>query len=208
MITKYQNLEDAENAKNFIAEKDLKFSVGSESAYFTTVVDAFANGNDVEAVTDYYLSRMLAPRRGSIKTSPVAGRCFLKTGDVASLDSDGFIKFTGRSKELINRGGEKISPIEIDNVFLKMADVIKEAGCFGAPHDVLGQVVHLCIVLQDGVQQSSQLLDELKKRAQQKLAPFKVRSAHTQFTCNNHTFYSAGEVQTCALCRSPRKYTS
>src|SRR5690606_20148311 len=44
---------------------------------------------------------------------------FFRTGDQGKLDSDGYVIITGRIKELINRGGEKISPVEIDNVLAK-----------------------------------------------------------------------------------------
>ena len=55
---------------------------------------------------------------------------WLRTGDAGALDDDGYLTLTGRIKELINRGGEKISPTEIDNVLLAHP-AVAEAAAFG-----------------------------------------------------------------------------
>ena len=73
----------------------------------------------------------------------------LRTGDQGMLDSDGYLFLTGRLKELINRGGEKIMPGEIDSVLLQHAGV-SEAVAFGAPDPMLGQVVHAAVVPKPG----------------------------------------------------------
>ncbi|CAN1264767.1 Oxalate--CoA ligase [Linum perenne] len=62
------------------------------------------------------------------------------TGDIGYFDSDGYLHLVGRIKELINRGGEKISPIEVDAVLLSHPDVA-QAVCFGVPDEKYGEEV-------------------------------------------------------------------
>jgi len=95
---------------------------------------------------------------------------WFRTGDEGMLDDDGYLFLTGRLKEQINRGGEKISPLEIDEVLLRHPDVA-EAVTFAIPHDKLGEEVGAAVVLVEGhVATEAELRDFL--RAQ--LAPFKV----------------------------------
>ncbi|KAL2830672.1 hypothetical protein BJY01DRAFT_240319 [Aspergillus pseudoustus] len=80
------------------------------------------------------------------------------TGDLGCLDQDGYLYITGRSKEVINRGGEIISPIEVENAILSAArdptsilyGRITETLAFSAPHDVLQEVVGAVIVTPAG----------------------------------------------------------
>ena len=71
---------------------------------------------------------------------------WFRTGDQGLLDGDGTLTLTGRIKELINRGGEKISPLEVDAVLLRHPTVA-EAVCFGVPDVKYGEVVHAAVVL-------------------------------------------------------------
>ncbi len=71
------------------------------------------------------------------------------TGDQGMLDADGYLSITGRLKEIINRGGEKISPREIDEILLDHA-AVAEVIVFGAPHDKLGEEVVAMVVLHEG----------------------------------------------------------
>jgi acyl-CoA synthetase (AMP-forming)/AMP-acid ligase II len=73
---------------------------------------------------------------------------WFRTGDQGTLDADGYLTLAGRIKELINRGGEKISPREIDEVLLKHPSVA-EACCFGIPDRVYGEGVAAAVVLKD-----------------------------------------------------------
>jgi acyl-coenzyme A synthetase/AMP-(fatty) acid ligase len=86
------------------------------------------------------------------------------------LDEEGFLTLHGREKELINRGGEKISPIEIDEVLLAHP-AVAEAVTFAIPHDKLGEDIGAAVVLADGHTVDEH---ELKRYLGGRLAAFKV----------------------------------
>ncbi|HYX29670.1 MAG TPA: acyl--CoA ligase [Pyrinomonadaceae bacterium] len=73
---------------------------------------------------------------------------WFRTGDQGTLDSDGYLTLVGRIKELINRGGEKISPREIDETLLRHP-AVAEACCFGIPDRTYGEGVAAAVVLKD-----------------------------------------------------------
>src|SRR5262249_54389851 len=70
---------------------------------------------------------------------------WFRTGDQGFLDAEGYLTLTGRIKELINRGGEKIGPREIDEVLLSHP-AVAEAVCFGVPHPAWGEEVAAAVV--------------------------------------------------------------
>ena len=78
---------------------------------------------------------------------------WFRTGDQGLLDSDGYLRLTGRLKELINRGGEKVSPIEVDEVLLTHPAVL-EAVTFGRPHPTLGEEVAAAVILKEKVSEA------------------------------------------------------
>jgi acyl-CoA synthetase (AMP-forming)/AMP-acid ligase II len=92
---------------------------------------------------------------------------WFRTGDQGFLDPEGYLTLVGRLKELINRGGEKISPREIDEVLLTHP-AVAEAVAFGVPHSTWGEEVAAVVVLREAVSQSD-LLAYCKER----LADFK-----------------------------------
>lgn len=102
---------------------------------------------------------------------------YFRTGDQGKLDADGFVIITGRIKELINRGGEKISPIELDGVMLAHP-LVAEAVAFGAPDELYGQVVNAAIVLKSGQDSGdlSKVEADIKDFLKKKLSNFKVPS--------------------------------
>jgi len=75
---------------------------------------------------------------------------WFRTGDQGHLDGEGYLTLSGRIKELINRGGEKISPREIDEV-LATHPAVAEAVCFGIPDRVYGEDVAAAVVLKSDV---------------------------------------------------------
>ncbi|KAL8284850.1 hypothetical protein RB601_006663 [Gaeumannomyces tritici] len=95
---------------------------------------------------------------------------FFRTGDQGKMDEDGYLVITGRIKELINKAGEKISPIELDNV-LTRHPAVSEAVSFAIPDDIYGQEVAVAIVLKPGAKLGQ---DELRAWVADKLAKFKV----------------------------------
>jgi acyl-CoA synthetase (AMP-forming)/AMP-acid ligase II len=92
---------------------------------------------------------------------------WFRTGDQGFLDADGYLTLVGRLKELINRGGEKISPREIDEVLLAHPEVA-EAVCFGVPHPTWGEEVEACVVLREGAGG-----EDLMAYCKERLAEFK-----------------------------------
>jgi acyl-CoA synthetase (AMP-forming)/AMP-acid ligase II len=80
----------------------------------------------------------------------VHSRGRFRTGDLGSLDADGFLTLSGREKELIIRGGAKISPVEIDSFLMQHADVI-EAATIGVPDAIYGEEVMSYVVARPGI---------------------------------------------------------
>jgi acyl-CoA synthetase (AMP-forming)/AMP-acid ligase II/acyl carrier protein len=78
---------------------------------------------------------------------------WFRTGDLGALDADGYLWLKGRLKEMINRGGEKLSPIEIENILLTHP-AISQAVVFAVPHPSLGEEAGAAIVLREGQQLS------------------------------------------------------
>lgn len=103
--------------------------------------------------------------------SAFAGGWF-RTGDLGYCDADGFCYLTGRIKEVINRGSEKISPREIDEVLLEHP-AVGQAVAFAVPHPTLGEDIAAAVVLCANVTASP---TEIRELAFQRLAAFKVPS--------------------------------
>ncbi len=95
---------------------------------------------------------------------------WFRTGDQGVLDAEGYLRLTGRLKELINRGGEKISPLEVD-VVLMDHPAVAQCVTFGVPHDKLGEDVAAAVVLREGAAVSDHALRDFMS---ERLAPFKV----------------------------------
>jgi acyl-CoA synthetase (AMP-forming)/AMP-acid ligase II len=95
-------------------------------------------------------------------------RGWFRTGDYGTLSADGYVTLVGRLKELINRGGEKISPVEIDDALLSHPGVA-EAVAFSVPDEKYGEAVAAALVLRAGTN-----LESVLAHASGKLAPFKI----------------------------------
>ncbi len=93
---------------------------------------------------------------------------WFRTGDQGFLDEEGYLTLTGRLKELINRGGEKIGPREIDEVLLAHP-AVAEALAFGVPHPMWGEEVNAAVVLREPATEAA-ILAFCKER----LADFKM----------------------------------
>jgi acyl-CoA synthetase (AMP-forming)/AMP-acid ligase II len=95
---------------------------------------------------------------------------WFRTGDQGYQDADGYLFLTGRLKEIINRGGEKVSPREIDEVLLTHP-AVAQAVAFGMPHERLGEEVAAAVVLNEGASADER---ELREFCAKQLADFKV----------------------------------
>ncbi|TVQ52131.1 MAG: AMP-dependent synthetase [Rhodobacteraceae bacterium] len=95
---------------------------------------------------------------------------WFRTGDQGIMDEDGYLTISGRLKEIINRGGEKVSPREVDDVLLEHP-AVDQAVTFALPHDKLGEDVAAVIVLKEGATATAA---EIRDFAGKQLAAFKT----------------------------------
>ncbi|MCR9135675.1 MAG: acyl--CoA ligase [Alphaproteobacteria bacterium] len=97
---------------------------------------------------------------------------WFRTGDLGFLDDDGYLTISGRLKEIINRGGEKIAPREVDDV-IQAHPAVDQVVTFAMPHDKLGEAVAAVVVLKEGAHAE---VSDIKAFAAERLAAFKVPS--------------------------------
>ncbi len=95
---------------------------------------------------------------------------WFRTDDQGMFDEDGYLLLTGRLKELIKRGGEQVSPLEVDGI-LSEHPAVAQALTFSIPHPMLGEEVGAAVVLKDGMECSER---ELREHAGKHLADYKV----------------------------------
>jgi len=96
---------------------------------------------------------------GQLDTSTISEAGWFDTGDTGYLDVDGYLYITGRAKEVINRGGELISPFEVEEAILKAAQTqdstlygrVFEVLAFSAPHQTLQEAVAVAVVVSPGI---------------------------------------------------------
>ncbi len=100
----------------------------------------------------------------------VDGKRWFRTGDQGTFDDDGYLTLTGRLKEIINRGGEKVSPLEVDGV-LSAHPAIAQVVTFALPHPKLGEEVAAAVVLREGEEVTDR---DIRNFASERLADFKV----------------------------------
>jgi len=95
---------------------------------------------------------------------------WFRTGDQGLLDAEGYLQLTGRLKELINRGGEKVSPLEVDTILMDHP-AVAQVVTFAMPHAKLGEEVAAAVVLREGTELTER---QLRDFAAERLADFKV----------------------------------
>jgi acyl-CoA synthetase (AMP-forming)/AMP-acid ligase II len=98
------------------------------------------------------------------------GLRWFRTGDQGALDDEGYLRLTGRLKEIINRGGEKISPLEVDGILLDHP-AIQQVVAFAMPHPKLGEEVAAAVVLREGQTATER---EIRDFCATRMADFKV----------------------------------
>ena len=104
---------------------------------------------------------------------PIDGNGWLHTGDLGCFDEEGYLYLAGRIKDVIIRGGEDISPSEIENALSRMENVL-QAKVMGAPHPIYGESVEACITMTDGGASFDQ--DAMKASLRAEIARYKVSS--------------------------------
>jgi acyl-CoA synthetase (AMP-forming)/AMP-acid ligase II len=97
-------------------------------------------------------------------------RGWFRTGDQGRFDAEGYLQLTGRLKELIKRGGEQVSPLEVDGVLCEHP-AVAQALTFAIPHPMLGEEVGAAIVLREGMEATER---EIRDFVAKHLADFKV----------------------------------
>ena len=115
--------------------------------------------------------------RGYLRNPEATAAAFtngwFRTGDSGAIDEDGYIFLHGRIKEQINRGGEKISPLEVDDILLRHP-AVREAVTVGVPHPIYGEEVEAVVALHPGQDEDAAALIA---HCKEHLAPFKVPKA-------------------------------
>jgi thioesterase domain-containing protein/acyl carrier protein len=114
---------------------------------------------------------------------------WFRTGDEGYFDEDGYLTLTGRIKEMINRGGEKVNPAEVDEA-VRSHPGVRDAACFPIPHPTLGEEVAVAVVLETGAEVTRQ---ELTEHLLKRLAAFKVPRRYVFVDAIPRT--GAGKVQ-------------
>jgi acyl-CoA synthetase (AMP-forming)/AMP-acid ligase II len=98
------------------------------------------------------------------------GARWFRTGDQGAFDATGYLSLTGRLKEIINRGGEKVSPLEVDSILMDHP-AVAQVVTFAMPHPKLGEEVAAALVLREGEAVTEQ---EIRAFAAERLTDFKV----------------------------------
>jgi acyl-CoA synthetase (AMP-forming)/AMP-acid ligase II len=105
------------------------------------------------------------------ETAEVYREGWFYTGDMAYRDPEGFIFLVGRTREMINRGGENVYPVEVENI-LHLHPKVLDVAVFGLADPVLGETVECAVVLRPGIGELS--LQEIQEFCQSKLADYKI----------------------------------
>ena len=115
---------------------------------------------------------------------------WFRTGDEGFFDEDGYLKISGRLKEIINKGGEKISPLEVDNILMDFPP-IDQALCFGYKDKMLGEDIAVAIKLKEN---KSCTEDDIKSYANEKLAKFKIPKKTISLALKSGYFFPTQEM--------------
>ena len=106
----------------------------------------------------------------------VAG--YWRSGDVGSIDAEGFVRVFDSLKDMLNRGGYKIYSVEVEHVLLQHPAVV-ESAIVGKPCPVLGERVHAFVCVKPGLAADAALSDELRRHCAERLADYKVPESLT-----------------------------
>ena len=102
---------------------------------------------------------------------------WLHTGDLGYRDEDGYIFLTGRAREIIKRGGEMISPEEVEEA-LESHEAVREASVIGVPDTTWGEIVHAVVVIENGtVVTETELIEHTRRVLASYKKPEKIHFA-------------------------------
>ncbi len=151
-------------------------SVGLPTGIEVTILDD--SGTELpRGVTGEVSIRGRNVTRGYLRNPEATAAAFtngwFRTGDSGIVDDEGYVFLHGRIKELINRGGEKISPLEVDDILLRHP-LVREAATIGVPHDIYGEEVEAIVAVQPGHDLDA---TALLSYCLEHLAPFKAPKA-------------------------------
>ncbi len=125
-------------------------ALGCEVGIFDPVTDAVMPCGAVGEIRSRSYATMLGYNDNPEATAEAVDAAgWLHTGDLGTMDDRGYVKITGRVREMIIRGGENLFPAEIENVLLEVAGVA-ECAVVGVPDDVLGEAVAAFVRMEDG----------------------------------------------------------
>jgi acyl-CoA synthetase (AMP-forming)/AMP-acid ligase II len=148
-------------------------SVGPGAGPQVRVIDADGNTAPPDATGEIVIrgdNVMAAYENNPAANADAFINGWFRTGDQGAMDGDGYLSITGRLKEIINRGGEKISPREVDEIIMEHP-AVHQCVTFAVSHEMLGEDVAAAVVLRDGLSADDK---ELRQFAAVRLASFKV----------------------------------
>ena len=125
-------------------------ALGCEVGIFDPATDEVVDCGTVGEIRSRSYATMLGYHEDPEATAETIDKDgWLRTGDLGTMDDRGYVRITGRVKEMIIRGGENLFPAEIENV-LAEHEGVAECAVFGVPDDVLGEAVAACVRMEDG----------------------------------------------------------
>ena len=132
--------------------------------------DPVPNGTEGEiAVRGFNLMSGYFRQPGATQSAMTAGGLF-KTGDLGTLDDEGYLRIDGRKRDLIIRGGYSVHPREVED-HLRSLPAVADAAVVGIPNEVLGELVCACVVLIEGALVTE---DEIRELCRPTLAEYKL----------------------------------
>ena len=118
------------------------------------------------------------------RTASVLKEGFIYTSDIGFLDNEGMLHLTGREDDVINVGGFKVAPTEVEDAVLSFPDV-KDCVCVPVDHIITGKAIKLLVVMKDGKDLNRKALALYLKS---KLAPYKIPLLYNQVEKVERTF--------------------
>ncbi len=150
------------------------------TGYDVAVIDD--DGHDLPPDVEGYIAVRIRPVRPPSlflgywddpeRTERVLGGDWYNTGDRATRDADGYLRFAGRADDMINSGAYRIGPFEVESV-LQEHPAVAESAVVGSPDPIRGQIVKAFVILVPGIEPSDALVADIQAFVRQQTAPYK-----------------------------------